>query len=289
MRSMTAYGYAVERSDGYVLEVELKSVNNRYLEFNTNINSNLAMYENHILSRIKEVAKRGKVDVTVRLRVLEGNGSVHVDEGLLGQYLKAFEEVGSKHGLLLSLDAQSLLALPDVLTVSSSIDGGLYGEALDRCLDQALASFDEAKSREGEATKADLMRLGRSLEEANNRIGALVGSYEGYFRDRLVERYKELDLDGRFDETKLMQEVGALLVKYSINEEQQRLKTHLAEYFRCLESSEPVGKKLDFLCQEMNRETNTTASKSQSVEITMLTVGMKDNIEDIREQIRNIE
>ena len=141
----------------------------------------------------------------------------------------------------------------------------------------------------GEETRRDLERLGRSFAQANDSIARLVGSYEDWFRNILLEKYRELDIGARFDETKLMQEVAALLVKYSINEEQNRLRTHVKQYFSLLESDEPVGKKLDFLCQEMNREVNTTASKSQNVEITLHTVQMKDDLENIREQIRNIE
>ena len=156
-------------------------------------------------------------------------------------------------------------------------------------LTAALADFAASRAREGEETRRDLERLGRSFAQANDSIARLVDSYEDWFRNILLEKYRELDIGARFDETKLMQEVAALLVKYSINEEQNRLRTHVKQYFSLLESDEPVGKKLDFLCQEMNREVNTTASKSQNVEITLHTVQMKDDLENIREQIRNIE
>ena len=164
-----------------------------------------------------------------------------------------------------------------------------YRAGLEEALTAALADFAASRAREGEETRRDLERLGRSFAQANDSIARLVDSYEDWFRNILLEKYRELDIGARFDETKLMQEVAALLVKYSINEEQNRLRTHVKQYFSLLESDEPVGKKLDFLCQEMNREVNTTASKSQNVEITLHTVQMKDDLENIREQIRNIE
>ena len=127
--------------------------------------------------------------------------------------------------------------------------------------------------------------MSSSLELISRRAG----SYENYFRSLLLERYNELMLNTRFDETKMMQEVGALLVKYSINEEQNRLRTHVKQYFSLLESDEPVGKKLDFLCQEMNREANTIGSKCSDSDIAHMVVDIKCELEKIREQVQNIE
>ena len=276
MNSMTGYGYRSVSRDDYQIEIEIKGYNNRYLEIASYINSSLSSYEGYITSQVKKVARRGKIELSVKLKVFESEAQVHLDEALFRQYLAAFrraEEISSLH---LNVDASALLEIEDLFSTSCQKNAEVYDFALSR-------------SREGEETKKDLYRLGRSFEEANERIGRSVLEYEDYFRKLLIEKYEELDLSSRYDETKLLQEIGALLVKYSINEEQNRLKTHIKEYFKLLESCEPVGKKLDFLCQEMNREVNTTASKSQNVSITLETVQMKDDLENIREQIRNIE
>ena len=286
---MTGYGYRSVSRDDYQIEIEIKGYNNRYLEIASYINSSLSSYEGYITSKVKKVARRGKIELSVKLKVFESEAEVHLDEALFRQYLAAFrraEEISSLH---LNVDASALLEIEDLFSTSCQKNAEVYKDALDEALEGALHDFSLSRSREGEETKKDLYRLGRSFEDANERIGRSVLEYEDYFRKLLIEKYEELDLSSRYDETKLLQEIGALLVKYSINEEQNRLKTHIKEYFKLLESSDPVGKKLDFLCQEMNREVNTTASKSQSVEITLETVQMKDDLENIREQIRNIE
>ncbi len=286
---MTGYGYRSVSRDDYQIEIEIKGYNNRYLEIASYINSSLSSYEGYITSQVKKVARRGKIELSVKLKVFESEAEVHLDEALFRQYLAAFrraEEISSLH---FDVDASALLRIEDLFSTSCQKNAEVYKDALDEALEGALHDFSLSRSREGEETKKDLYRLGRSFEEANERIGRSVLEYEDYFRKLLIEKYEELDLSSRYDETKLLQEIGALLVKYSINEEQNRLKTHIKEYFKLLESCEPVGKKLDFLCQEMNREVNTTASKSQNVSITLETVQMKDDLENIREQIRNIE
>ena len=289
MKSMTGYGHASHVEDEYQLEVEIKSYNNRYLDIYVNLNPVLSPFEAYVTSRVKEVASRGKVEVAVRLKVFESRSTVHVDSALLDQYLASFRDIEERKGVALGIDAASLLSIEGLFTTSTLRDSEEYRAGLEEALSAALADFTASRAREGEETRRDLERLGRSFAQANDSIARLVGSYEDWFRNILLEKYRELDIGTRFDETKLMQEVAALLVKYSINEEQNRLRTHVKQYFSLLESDEPVGKKLDFLCQEMNREVNTTASKSQNVEITLHTVQMKDDLENIREQIRNIE
>lgn len=289
MKSMTGYGHASHVEDEYQLEVEIKSYNNRYLDIYVNLNPVLSPFEAYVTGRVKEVASRGKVEVAVRLKVFESRSTVHVDSALLDQYLASFREIEERKGVALGIDAASLLSIEGLFTTSTLRDSEEYRAGLEEALSAALADFTASRAREGEETRRDLERLGRSFAQANDSIARLVDSYEDWFRNILLEKYRELDIGARFDETKLMQEVAALLVKYSINEEQNRLRTHVKQYFSLLESDEPVGKKLDFLCQEMNREVNTTASKSQNVEITLHTVQMKDDLENIREQIRNIE
>ena len=289
MKSMTGYGHASHVEDEYQLEVEIKSYNNRYLDIYVNLNPVLSPFEAYVTSRVKDVASRGKVEVAVRLKVFESRSTVHVDSALLDQYLASFRDIEERKGVALGIDAASLLSIEGLFITSTLRDSEEYRAGLEEALSAALADFAASRAREGEETRRDLERLGRSFAQANDSIARLVGSYEDWFRNILLEKYRELDIGARFDETKLMQEVAALLVKYSINEEQNRLRTHVKQYFSLLESDEPVGKKLDFLCQEMNREVNTTASKSQNVEITLHTVQMKDDLENIREQIRNIE
>ena len=167
-------------------------------------------------------------------------------------------------------------------------DAEHYKEGLDECLEHCLSMLDEAKGREGEGTKQDLSKLGSSFEESLEFVEARADELEEHYSKLLQDKFSKLSGD-KPDQAVFMTELAAILVRYSINEEVSRLKVHLKEYWKLLSSSEPVGKKLDFLCQEMQRECNTIASKSQLVEINLAVVNMKDNIEDIREQVRNIE
>ncbi|MBR1919368.1 MAG: YicC family protein [Spirochaetales bacterium] len=289
MKSMTGYGYACHSSDGFQLEVEIKGYNNRYLEIQHNMSYLLSPFETLVDEKIAKVASRGKVDFSARLKVLENSAEVNVDLAAVKKYVEAFRRIEETAEYPVSLTAADFLSLDGVVTTTGERNSELYRPALEECLDRALLQFEEAKLREGESTRRDLERLGLALQECNDRIKGLVDGLEDYFRNLLVSKYNELVGSDRIDQDRMLQEVGSLLVKYSINEEQNRLRTHLREYFRLLDSPEPVGKRLDFLCQEMNREVNTTASKSQLAEVNLETVSMKDHIENIREQIRNIE
>lgn len=289
MKSMTAYGYSSYSSDEFFLEVEIKSYNNRYLDIYHNINSNLASFEEEIDQRIKNVAERGKVEISVKLKTLKNDGQLVVDKDLLKKYEDAFSSISNISGKSVSLSASDYLSIEGLMTYVQEKNPEIYREALLSTLDKALEQFNSAKLREGEATKADLYKLGKQIEDSNDKIKELFDGYEDYYAKLLLSKYEELKISEKLDENQFRQEVGSILVKYSINEEQIRLRTHLKEYFRLLDCNESVGKRLDFLMQEMNRETNTTASKSQIALINIEAVKMKDAIENIREQIRNIE
>ncbi len=289
MKSMTGYGYASQSNEKFQLEVEIKGYNNRYLEIQHNMSYLLSPFEALVDEKVAKVATRGKVDVSARLKVLENNAEVNVDLEAVKKYVGAFREIEKAAEYPVALSASDFLSLDGVVTSTSERNSEQYRPALEECLDAALKQFEEAKLREGESTRKDLERLGLAFQECNNRIAERIEGLEDYFKNLLISKYNELMGSDKIDQDRMLQEVGSLLVKYSINEEQNRLKTHIKEYFRLLNSGEPVGKRLDFLCQEMNREVNTTASKSQIAEINLETVAMKDHIENIREQIRNIE
>ena len=286
---MTGYGYMSQSNENFSLEVEIKSYNNRYLDIQHNISNILNPFEAMIDEKISKVASRGKVEVSCRLKVLETNVKVNVDREAVKMYADAFSEIEKITGYPVSLSASDLLSIEGLVTSTSERNSEKYREALEQCLDGALKMFEESKRREGEGTRKDLEKLGLAFQECNDRIAEKISSIEDYFKNLLLTKYNELMDSSKVDEDRLLQEVGTLLVKYSINEEQNRLRTHLKEYFRLLDLDESVGKRIDFLCQEMNREVNTTASKSQLAEINLETVKMKDHLENIREQIRNIE
>ena len=287
MRSMTGYGYGIYKDENYVLEVEMKSYNSRYLEIQHNISYTLSQYENYIDSQIKNVAKRGHIDLSVRLKVLEASVSVNVDRAALKEYMDAFSVIEEETGK--SPLFSDYLGSDGVLTLVKSDDVEVYKRGLDSALSDALVMLDKAKEREGKGTYEDLLRLGNDFKSSVDYINGKSAEIEEYFKNLFTERYNELVADKEIDESRLVEEVTLMMVKYSINEEIKRLYVHIREYFNLLESDDAVGKRLDFLAQEMNRETNTIASKSSMASISSMTIVMKDSIENIREQLRNIE
>ena len=181
-----------------------------------------------------------------------------------------------------------LLAVDGILTADRNSSADRYREGVESALGDALRMISSEKDREGEGTRRDLEKLGNEFASSLSEIEKHSIELGEHYRKLLEEKYE--DLTGRkAGETDFISELGAILVRYSINEEVSRLGVHIEEYRKLISSDEPVGKKLDFLCQEMQRECNTIASKSQLVEINLLVVSMKDDVENIREQIRNIE
>ena len=283
---MTGYGHAVRRTDDFVIEIVIKSYNNRYLDISKNLSFPLVPFETLVDSRVKEIASRGHIEVSGKLHILRSSVRVNVDEGLLDEYTKAFALIEGRTGVRPTLS--DYIAVDGLVSPDSELSSDIYLETFTAALDEALAMLSAEKYREGEGTKADLSRLMDEFESSLASIEARSGELEAHLSSLLMEKYEALTGE-KGDSPLFMQELGALLVKYSINEELSRLRVHTSEYRRLLGLAEPVGKKLDFLCQEMQRECNTIASKSQLVEINLAVVSMKDNIEDIREQIRNIE
>ncbi len=287
MKSMTGYGYGVFKGEEYTVEIEIKSYNNRYLEIFHNINQLLSSFENYIDSEIKKVASRGHLEVSVKLKVLRTNETLVLDHLLLNEYMNVFREIEKATGKTPSFSDYS--SIEGMIVSDRNTDQSVYIDGVESALKAAISMLDDTKHRDGDGTKKDLVRLGQNFEEAVNFVDSKSEELEEYFKAILLKKYQELLIEKDSDDSRFMAEVAALLVKYSINEEVSRLKTHIKEYKRLLEDSSPVGKQLDFLCQEMNRECNTIASKSQLAEINLQVVKMKDNLENIREQIRNIE
>ena len=288
MKSMTGYGHSIYKSSDYILEVEIKSYNNRYLDISHTINPLLSSYETYVDDEIKKTVSRGHLDVSLKLKTLSMPSELVLDENLLTQYKISIERISTLTGAALP-DAGFYTTLEGVISNTRTVDQDYYKEGVESATREALAMLDENKKREGEGTKKDLEKLGAKFKASLEIILSKKDEMEEYFKIILLEKYEELLGEKGKDDPRFLSEVAALLVKYSINEECSRLKVHLSEYDKLLESDESVGKKLDFLCQEMNREINTTASKSQMVEINLEVVKMKDALEDIREQARNIE
>ncbi|HAN43212.1 MAG TPA: YicC family protein, partial [Sphaerochaeta sp.] len=258
MKSMTAYGYAEFQNENYVMVMELKSYNNRYLEISFNAPPYLSAYENVITTLIKEHAQRGHIDLSIRVKNIKSNVEVSVDTDVAKAYIKAIKEVYD-----LAKDLNPKFNMGDILSqdgVLSSIrtDGiEAYKEGLDHCAELVLKQFDEAKAREGLVTKNDLAGKIDAIAKSLDVVKANVDGLEVMIRKNLTDRIHEMLGDQHYDENRILTEVAVMLNRYTINEEVVRLGAHIAEFRKLLKSEEAVGKRMDFLCQEMNREINT--------------------------------
>ena len=287
MNSMTGYGHSSYSGEGYSLDLQLKGVNNRFLEISQSMPALLSSFSPLVESELKSKLRRGRVEVTVKLLVSESKVTLQLDEGLLKAYAEVFSRISALTGAPCA-QVSDYASAEGMITQGAGEDAGRFEAGLRHCLSEALDQFIAAKAREGEGTRENLIELGNKLENAVDQVAGFSSRLEELYHARLVEKYEELS-GGKADTPDFLQELGVILVRYTINEEINRLRVHLKEYWKLLDSTECVGKTLDFLAQEMQRECNTIASKSQLAEVNLLVVSMKDAIENIREQSRNVE
>ena len=246
--------------------------------------------DNTSASATKDVSEASKAGAD--RENIKSNVDVSVDTEAANAYMDAMislSAIAREKGLDLKPSMGDILSQDGVLT-SIRTDGiEAYKEGLDHCMALVMNQFDEAKDREGEITRKDLTSKVDSIANSLETVKKNVDTLEKMIRDNLTARIHEMLGDQKFDESRVLTEVAVMLNRYTINEEVVRLGAHIAEFRKLLQSNEPVGKRMDFLSQEMNREINTIGSKSQIVEVNFEVVNMKDSLENIREQIRNIE
>lgn len=292
MNSMTGFGHAEVTGEGFVISVEIKAYNNRYLDVSFAAPPYLSFYEPRAVEKVKTVASRGHLDISVKVQNLSGSAQVSLDEAVARSYAEAAKKVlsvCSEAGLDVRVDFSDIFSAPGVLNQTSPDAEARYGAALDEAMESALKVLLEFRTREGEATKRDLEEKIGSIEASLSVVKSRAGALESLIKENLLSRIHDMELDANYDESRILTEVAVMLVRYTINEELVRLDAHIREFRSLLDASIPVGKRLDFLSQEMNREINTIGSKSQMAEVNLEVVRMKDALENIREELRNVE
>lgn len=289
MKSMTGYGAAETLTDSFQLTVEIKSYNNRYLDIINTMPYYLSSFEAEIKNSVKKVAKRGHVEVSIRMKMLKSNVKVIVDKDLTEHYSQAFAQIISASNNEITPKLSDYLAIDGLLSTVNDSDVEKYRKPLFDSLDKALIQLKESKDREGLSTLNDLVESQEKIEFSLSKVESRADELESLVTSNIRARFEDLLGDQNYDENKVLQEVAAMLVKVTINEEIKRLHIHLSEFKKLVNIDQPVGKRLDFLCQEMNREINTIGSKSQIAELNLEVVQMKDSLENIREQVRNVE
>ena len=288
MKSMTGFGRAERIDDEVHAVVEIKSVNNRYLDISMSLPGSLSPLEPMIREAISRVALRGRVEVFVRVRELGGEITVHVDQGAVAGYLSAISDLKEKTGVDDQLRLEHLLSLDGVLSVERLQDRDRYWAVIEPLLNDALRDFEATRCTEGERLGHDIERqLGR-IATAVDGIAESAPKMEQQVKENLRNRFSEVVGDS-VEETRLLAEIAVQLSRVSINEEIVRLRAHLDSFRSTAAGDGQVGKRLDFLCQEVHREINTTGSKSVILDISRHVVEAKDALENVREQLRNVE
>lgn len=287
MVSMTGYGYEEVSSEQAVVSVEIKSVNSRFLDLTVNLPPYLNALESFFRAKITEKVIRGKVDVFIRVKELESQAEVFADVGAAKSYLSAIKKIAEATGYSTEIPLSLLVSQPGVLNTNKSYDVEKYKAMIAPVFDAALKKFISDTEREGANMKADLEAKLSKLEKCAAFFKEWQPKMEGYFKETITKKFNELLGDGA-DQNRIMTETAAMLVKYTINEEIVRLHSHLAAMRSELKNNPYPGKKLDFLCQEANREINTIGSKNQFAEVGAMVVEAKDSLENIREQGKNV-
>lgn len=290
MRSMTGYGRSTKESDGRTLTVEVKSVNHRFLDISFRMPRSFSFMEDEMRRQIGAVIKRGHLDVYVTYRNLrEDSKSVVLDKALLAGYMKAVDEAIAQYGLKDDRSASTALSFGDMLTVSEAEEDE---EALSRLMSDTLAGALSAitgmREREGAAMQADFLERENAITLLRGRIAARWPEIQDEYRLKLTSKLKDL-IGTAVDENRILTEAAIVADRDAIDEELVRLASHLSQLHEMVFSSEPVGRKLDFLVQEMNREVNTIGSKTQDIIVTGCVVEIKSEIEKLREQVQNVE
>jgi len=291
LRSMTGYGRSQKILGGRDILVEIRSVNHRYYEYSSRIPRSYNYIDEKLKALLKTSVSRGKIEVAVTINNIEGKDTeIAINKGVAEGYVTALRSVSEELGLVDDITLSKLIKLPDVFSVQKTPDDEeQIWKDVSEVTAEALAKFVEMRQIEGERLRSDV------IEKADN-ILSMVGCVEEIspqtvenYRNRLFKKISEILEDKNIDEQRILTEAAVFADKVAVDEETVRLRSHISQLKTMLDSDEPVGRKLDFIVQEMNREVNTIGSKAQDLNVTKYVVDMKSEIEKIREQIQNIE
>lgn len=291
MKSMTGYGRAKEERDGKTITVELRAVNHRYLDCTVKAPRQYGFLDDAVKKAAATRIARGKVEIFVGVEVEEGGDvAITVNHQLAKRYLDALHDLSETYGLRDDVTVMTLAKLPDVLG-SERIEQD--AEAMTRevlaVFDKACDGFDQMRLREGEKLAEDVRGRCAAIERMVGEVETRSPERVKEYREKLLARMQEVLADTSIDETRILTEAAIYADKTAVDEETVRLRSHLHQMDEMLKETQPVGRKLDFLVQEMNREANTIGSKAGDVAMARIVVDIKSEIEKIREQIQNIE
>ena len=291
IKSMTGYGSAKGTVEGLQITVELKSVNNRYLDASVRLPRSFLFAEDAVKSAAQKHISRGKVDVFVSVDSTDaGEMNVKVNEALLRGYLEALKHIAEEYSLPNDATALAVSRFPDVLTVEKKdLDTEAITEGIIGITEAALEDFDTMRMREGAKLREDVLARLETIEALVSKVEQESPKTLADYRARLEAKMAEVLGTAGIDENRILAEAAIFADRIAVDEETVRLRSHMSQLRTLLDGSSPIGRKIDFLIQEFNREANTIGSKCQNSEIAHTVVDLKSEIEKIREQIQNIE
>lgn len=291
LHSMTGYGSAKGSVEGQEITVELKSVNNRYLDCSVRLPRNFLFAEDTVKQAVSVGVSRGKVDVFVSAQASQDSGTVvSVNEELARGYRDAVARIAETLGLESGLNAFSLARFPDVLTVERrELDKDKAAAALSEITAKAVEEFNAMREREGERLRRDMLGKLETIEGLVSVVEERSPQTVKEYRERLEARLRDILADRSLDEQRVITEAAIFADRTAVDEETVRLRSHIAQFRTMLEEGSPIGRKMDFLVQEFNRESNTIGSKCSDASLAKVVVDLKSEIEKIREQLQNVE
>ncbi len=288
MRSMTGYAYRETNEGDLTVSVEIKSYNSRFLDLTVNQPYWLSRLENRLREYASARIQRGKVELSLRLKERSQNLQVIADPDAARAYVGAIAEIADAIGHSGEIPLSLVVNQDGVLRSERALDPEAYWGKIEPVLSSAFADFERSREAEGKALSRDIDAMIARIETTADVVARWIPEMERLFRENVRSRFAEI-LGDRVDEQRVMQETAALLVKYTINEEIVRLRSHLESLRKEIAENPAPGRKADFICQEINREVNTIGSKNQILEVGQAVIEAKDALENIREQMRNVE
>lgn len=291
MNSMTGYGLFEKKCEDFYIKVEMKSVNNRYLDMNVRMPGSIMYAEEAVRSFIKSKIKRGKLDIFINFEYLDSSQvEIDIDYELLNKYISISKELEENYGLSSDLSFSKIMKDSNIVKAQKAdFDGDYIKEELLKVLDEAAKDFLKSRAFEGEKIREDFKIKLDEVERLTYFIEERAPLSLKENENRLRERVAEFLQSSEVNEDRILTEIAIMLDKLSIDEEITRLKIHIQNFNDIINEEGPIGRKLDFLIQELNREANTIGSKSNDIEITSAVVMLKSEIEKLREQAQNVE
>lgn len=290
VKSMTGYGKSTLNVNSREYQVEIRTVNHKYSDISIKMPKIMSYLEDNIRKEISTQIKRGKIDISISFEnYAQETNNVRINTELVKLYIKELRKLAKEENISANIDVIEISKFPDVLKIKCDFDENLIKEEISEALRDALNQVIKMRENEGTQIAGDILTKISQIESKTEEIFELSTGLIDEYVVKLEARVKELLKTDELDKSRLMQEIVIYADKCSVEEEITRMRSHILQLRNLLKVNEPVGKKMDFLIQEMNRETNTIGSKANKLEITNRVVDIKTILEDIREQIQNIE